>query len=69
VRWEVTPGMQRIAGYAGDGGTIALNTEPGKIYFIRQTVAPVQNLLQSKFNTINEQDGRAVVTRSARIAS
>jgi hypothetical protein len=69
VRWEVTPGMQRIAGYAGDGGAIALNTEPGKIYFIRQTVAPVQSLLQSKFNTINEQDGRAVVTRSARIAS
>lgn len=69
VRWEVAPGMQRIAGYAGDDGAIALNTEPGKIYFIRQTVKPVHNLLQSKFNTIPEQDGRAVVSRSAHISS
>lgn len=69
VRWEVTPGMHRIAGYAGDGGAIALTTESGKIYFIRQTVKPVHNLLQSKFDTIKEQDGREAVTRSARIAS
>lgn len=69
LRWEVAPGTHRIAGFGGDAGTIALDTQPGKIYFIRQTVTPVQNLLQSQFSTVNEQDGRAAVSRSAWIAS
>lgn len=69
LRWEVAPGTHRIAGFAGDAGMIALDTKPGKIYFIRQTVTPVQNLMQSQFNAISEQDGRTAVTRSAWIAS
>jgi hypothetical protein len=69
VRWEVEPGVQRIAGFGGDAGAIDLETGPGKIYFIRQTVAPVNNLMQSRFSAVHEQDGREAVIRSARVTS
>jgi hypothetical protein len=69
LRWEVAPGAHRIAGFGGDAGAIQLDTEPGKIYFIRQTVMPVNNLMQSQFNALSEQDGRAAVARSPYLAS
>jgi hypothetical protein len=67
VRWEVAPGKHRIAGFASDSGLIELNTEPGKIYFVRQVVvgfrSPISNLQQT-----SEQDGRAVALRGQLIS-
>ena len=39
-RWEVEPGAQRIAGFAGDSGSITVRVEPGRIYYIQQRVTP-----------------------------
>jgi hypothetical protein len=68
-RWEVVPGMHRIAGFAGDSGSITVRVEPDRIYYIQQrvtpftlgysTVAPTSN-----FQVIPEASGRTVVMRS-----
>ena len=69
-RWEVAPGARRIAGYAADSGSITLQTEPGKVYFVQQRVTPAtlfpsrQAQPQSHFYPIPEGNGRAVVMRS-----
>lgn len=67
-RWEVAPGRHRIAGFAADTGSITLQTEPGKVYFVQQRVTPVTWLRsqqpQSHFYPIAEGNGRAVVMRS-----
>lgn len=63
-RWEVAPGPHRIAGFAGDAGVITLQTEPGRIYFVRQTLSPWMRFPLSYFYPVNEQYGRAVVMRS-----
>jgi hypothetical protein len=67
VRWVVRPGTHEIAGFGADSGRIALQTAPGGIYFVRQSVASSHNLPQSTFTKVNEEDGRMAVTRSTRI--
>lgn len=67
VRWVVAPGLHRIAGFGGDAGTIELRTEPGAVYFVRQSVSQSHNLPQSTFTAVSEEDGRLTVTRSARV--
>ena len=66
-RWEVAPGHHRIAGFSSDSGMIELDTEPGKIYFVRQVVlgfrSPISNLQRT-----SEQDGRAVAMRGKLIS-
>lgn len=67
-RWEVAPGTHRIAGYAADSGSITVQTQPGKIYFVQQrvtplTVFPALAQPQSHFYPIPEGNGRAVVMR------
>jgi hypothetical protein len=37
-RWEVTPGVHRILGLNPANVSLTLNAEPGRIYFLRQTV-------------------------------
>src|SRR5512146_92110 len=69
IRWEVTAGHHRIAGFGGDAGVIEFATEPGKIYFVRQKVAREDSLLQSHFNLVGEEEGRTLVTRSRFLAS
>ena len=68
-RWEVAPGTHRIAGFAGDSGSITVRVEPDRIYYVQQrvtpftlgysTVAPTSN-----FQVVPEANGRAVVMRS-----
>jgi len=37
-RWEVAPGRYRIAAMFASTAAVTLQTEPGKIYFVQQTV-------------------------------
>ena len=63
-RWEVAPGVHRIAGFAGDSGVITLDTEPGKVYFVQQRLSLFLRWQQSYFYPVSEGYGRAVVMRS-----
>lgn len=66
TRWEVAPGTHRIAGLAGDSGQIILNTEPGRVYYVRQTVTGWRSP-SSSLQLVNEQHGRAVAMRGTLI--
>ena len=37
-RWEVAPGLHRVAGFAAANESVVLTTEAGKIYFLEHTV-------------------------------
>ncbi len=63
-RWEVDPGPHRIDGYTGDMGRISLNTEPGRLYFVRQSVSSFFRFPQSQFALIPEPHGRTAVLRA-----
>lgn len=63
-RWEVAPGVHRIAGFAGDSGVITLDTEPGKVYFVQQRLSLFLRWQQSYFYPVGADYGRAVVMRS-----
>jgi hypothetical protein len=65
-RWEVTPGSQHVAGFAGANETITLATAPGKIYFLEHTViGTIRSGVQStSIRQIDEREGRALVSRS-----
>jgi len=63
-RWEVPPGAHRIAGYAGDSGSITIAAEAGKIYFVQQRLIPLMSFPQSQFFLIADPYGRAAVLRA-----
>lgn len=64
-RWVVPPGRHRIAGYAQDSGNITLDTAPGRVYFVYQTVGrPLGLTGQSFFQLLDERNGRAAVLQS-----
>ena len=63
-RWEAEPGTLRITGYPPDVGAITLQTEPGRIYFVRQQLAPFTRFPFSQFFLANEPYGRAAVSRA-----
>jgi hypothetical protein len=63
-RWEVPPGQHRIAGMAGDSGFINLQTGPGRIYYVQQTLNPFSSAPASFFRVVGESQGRTVVQRS-----
>ena len=63
-RWEVAPGRHRITGYGPDVGAIVVQTEPGRLYFVLQRLAPFRQFPQSQFYLVNEPYGRAAVSRS-----
>jgi hypothetical protein len=62
-RWEVPPGRHRIAGMAADSAVITLQTEPGRIYFVQQSLNPFARTPMSHFYRVDENRGRAVVMR------
>jgi hypothetical protein len=37
-RWEVAPGTHHVTGFAASNVSVMLNTEAGKVYYLRQTV-------------------------------
>ncbi|MBI2295356.1 MAG: hypothetical protein HYU76_04810 [Betaproteobacteria bacterium] len=65
-RWEVTPGVHRIAGYASANESVTLTTAAGRVYFLEHTViGSGQSGPQStSLRQIDERDGHALVTRA-----
>ena len=66
-RWEAAPGRHRIAGFAGDSGSIVLDTQPGRIYYVQQWLARFLPFPSSHFQLVSEPQGRAVVIRGEHI--
>lgn len=62
-RWEVTPGTHRISGYASDIGTISVQVERGRIYFVQQRVSG-RFMANSAFALVGEPQGREAVMRA-----
>jgi hypothetical protein len=62
-RWEVPPGRHTITGYAEDIGTITLEAERGRIYFVQQRVTRMV-VTNSSFELVSEAAGRDLVLRS-----
>jgi hypothetical protein len=63
-RWEAPAGMRRIAGFAGDAGSLRLQVEAGRVYFVRHSVLPWRRFPQSFFQPVDEGYGRAAVLRA-----
>jgi hypothetical protein len=65
-RLELTPGVHRIAGYAGANELVTLNAEPGKIYFLEHTVIGTRRSGPqfTALRQIGEEKGRQLVLHS-----
>lgn len=66
-RWEVEPGRHTISGFAADHGSISLDVEAGRIYFVQQWTRPWISYAVSYFYKLPESRGREIVTRSVMI--
>jgi len=62
MRIEAPPGPHEIRGYAGDGGTIKINTAAGQIYFVQQTTNGYRSFTSSHFGLVDASYGRSMVT-------
>jgi hypothetical protein len=68
-RLEVPAGRHRISGFGVDGGTITIDTQADRIYFIRQTVAGSwrsPTSLSSFYSVIDEARARAAMAGASR---
>jgi hypothetical protein len=63
-RWEVPAGTHVITGFGEDIGTISVQAERGRIYFVQQRVTTLR-VPNSYFSLVGEPEGRAAVMRSA----
>lgn len=65
-RLEVPPGRHEIRGYAADNGSIKIDVEADRIYFIRHSVAGDWRATNpySVFELMDHASGRAAVTRA-----
>jgi hypothetical protein len=65
-RWEVAPGVHRVAGYAGASESITLAAQAGKSYFLEHTVGGTlrSGPQSTSLRQIGERDGRMLVSRS-----
>jgi len=63
-RWVVEPGIHTITGYAGDIGTITVQAEAGRIYYVKQQMTPFSRMPISHFFLVNEMEGQAEVLRA-----
>lgn len=67
-RWEVTPGVHRIAGFASANESITLTTMAGRTYFLEHTAiggrqsGPIATT--TSLRQIDERAGRALVMRA-----
>lgn len=61
IRIEVPPGRHHLRGIAGDSGSIKLDTEPGKIYFVQHTAYGYRSFARSSFDLVDTTYGRALV--------
>ncbi|MGH9603658.1 MAG: hypothetical protein ACRD24_14865 [Terriglobales bacterium] len=62
-RWEVPAGAHTITGYGEDIGTITVQVEQGRIYFVQQRVTGLR-VASSHFELVGEAQGRAAVMRA-----
>ena len=65
-RWEVVPGTHRIAEFAPFNGSVTVQAEAGKIYFVEYTVIG-DGFPTPKFTTLqrtDERNGREMVLLS-----
>lgn len=62
-RWEVSPGRHRIAGFGVDNGSITLQVEAGKIYYVQHNTRPWIDYAMSYFQLVSEPQGRSLVMR------
>ena len=65
-RWEVPAGVRRISGLGPWNVLFDLSVEPGRIYFLRYTVAgtPRMGPILAGLNPIGEQQGRRLVQQA-----
>jgi len=65
-RWEVAPGPHRILSLTPHSVSLTLNTEPGKIYYLRHTVLGTMRSgpQLAALTPINEALGRSLVLES-----
>lgn len=61
IRIEVPAGRHRLSGIAGDTGTIRLDTEPGKLYFVQHSTYGYRTFVSSSFRLVDAGYGRALV--------
>jgi len=61
IRMVLPAGTHRIAGMAGDGGSIRVQTEQGKIYFVDQRTMGYDTLTRSTFQLVDADFGRSMV--------
>ena len=62
-RWDTPAGKQTISGVAEDSGTITVQVEAGRIYFVQQRVTGFR-VPSSHFEQVSEAQGRAAVLRA-----
>lgn len=65
-RWEVAPGVHRIAGFAAANESITLTTAAGRIYFLEHTVigARQSGPQTTNLRQLDERNGRALVMQA-----
>ena len=61
IRIETRPGKYEFRGYAGDSGSISLETEAGKLYFIEQDTYDYRSFVRSAFGIVDAERGMALV--------
>jgi hypothetical protein len=59
MRLVVPSGRHQIAGMAGDSGSIELQADAGKIYYVNQTTWGYDSLSISNFDLVDEKYGRS----------
>jgi hypothetical protein len=65
-RWEVSPGMHQVAGFAAANESLTLTTAPGRIYFLEHTVRGTRRsgVQSTSIRQIDEREGRMLVSQS-----
>ena len=65
-RIEAVPGRHRISGYAGDNGSMVLDLQPDRVYFVQHTVSGSWRATNphSFFSVMDEGRARAAIARS-----
>ena len=68
MRFELPPGRHVIRGYAQDNGTIAMNLQADRVYFVQQAVLGSWRVTSplSSFTVIDENRARAAMVGASR---
>lgn len=63
LRIELPPGRHKVSGYASDNGSLTVNVERDRVYFIRHTVSAAYRSInpESTFQMIDEARARAAM--------